>query len=65
MNGMVFTGKVVAITVAAGGMGHDLVRHFASMGAKIGAVDRSEKVMAFAKDLAREGLGEADVRVEF
>jgi NAD(P)-dependent dehydrogenase (short-subunit alcohol dehydrogenase family) len=54
MNGMDFTGKVVAITGAAGGIGQALVRHFASMGAKIGAIDRSEKVMAFAKDLARE-----------
>jgi len=55
MNGMDFTGKVVVITGAAGGIGQALCRHFVSLGAKIGAVDRSEKVMAFAKDLAREG----------
>jgi NAD(P)-dependent dehydrogenase (short-subunit alcohol dehydrogenase family) len=52
-----FTGKVVAITGAAGGIGQALCRYFASMGAKIGAIDRSESVKAFARDLAREGVG--------
>jgi NAD(P)-dependent dehydrogenase (short-subunit alcohol dehydrogenase family) len=55
MNGMDFTGKVVVITGAAGGIGQALCRHFVSLGAKIGAVDRSDKVIDFAKDLAREG----------
>jgi NAD(P)-dependent dehydrogenase (short-subunit alcohol dehydrogenase family) len=53
---MDFTGKVVAITGAAGGIGQALCRHFASMGAKIGAIDRNESVQAFANDLARDGV---------
>ena len=52
---MDFNGKVVAITGAAGGIGQALCRHFVSLGARIAAVDRSDKVMAFAKELAREG----------
>lgn len=56
MNGMDFKGKVVAITGAAGGIGQALCRHFASMGAKIGAIDRSDGVRAFANDLARDGV---------
>jgi NAD(P)-dependent dehydrogenase (short-subunit alcohol dehydrogenase family) len=52
---MDFTGKVVAITGAAGGIGQALSRHFAAMGAKIAAIDRSESVKDFARDLAREG----------
>ena len=55
MTGMDFTGKVVAITGAAGGIGQALCRHFVSLGAKVGAIDRSEAVKAFARDLAREG----------
>ncbi len=53
---MDFTGKVVAITGAAGGIGQALVRHFAAAGAKIGAIDRTEAVREFARDLAREGV---------
>ncbi len=53
---MDFTGKVVAITGAAGGIGQALCRHFASMGAKIGAVDRSPALNDFARALAREGI---------
>jgi NAD(P)-dependent dehydrogenase (short-subunit alcohol dehydrogenase family) len=52
---MDFTGKVVAITGAAGGIGQALVRHFAAMGAKIGAIDKTETVKDFARGLAREG----------
>ncbi len=53
---MDFTEKVVAITGAAGGIGQALVRHFAAAGAKIGAIDRTEAVREFARDLAREGV---------
>jgi NAD(P)-dependent dehydrogenase (short-subunit alcohol dehydrogenase family) len=53
---MDFNGKVVAITGAAGGIGQALSRHFASMGAKVGAIDRSEVVKDFARGLAREGV---------
>ncbi len=53
---MDFTGKVVAITGAAGGIGQALTRSFAAMGAKIGAIDRIDAVKDFARDLAREGV---------
>ncbi|MBN9020810.1 MAG: SDR family oxidoreductase, partial [Rhizobiales bacterium] len=52
---MDFTGKVVAITGAAGGIGQALTRAFVGMGAKVGALDRVEAVKDFARDLAREG----------
>jgi NAD(P)-dependent dehydrogenase (short-subunit alcohol dehydrogenase family) len=50
-----FAGKVVAITGAAGGIGQALCRYFAAAGARIGALDRSDKVAAFAAELAGEG----------
>lgn len=56
MTGMDFTGKVVAITGAAGGIGQAMTRHFAAMGAKIGAIDRNETVLDFARDLAKAGM---------
>ena len=54
---MDFSGKVVAITGAAGGIGQALCRHFVGLGAKVGAIDRSEAVKDFARDLAREARG--------
>ncbi|HET7717032.1 MAG TPA: SDR family oxidoreductase [Bauldia sp.] len=53
---MDFTGRVVAITGAAGGIGQAMTHHFASMGAKIAAIDRSEKVLDLARDLAGQGV---------
>jgi len=52
---MDFSGKVVAITGAAGGIGQALTRAFVAMGAKVGAIDRVEQVKDFARELAREG----------
>jgi NAD(P)-dependent dehydrogenase (short-subunit alcohol dehydrogenase family) len=51
---MKFSGKVVAITGAAGGIGQALCRYFAAQGAAIAAVDKSPNVEAFAKELARD-----------
>lgn len=48
---MMFKGKVVAITGAAGGIGQALCRHFASEGAIILAIDKSPAVVEFATDL--------------
>lgn len=53
---MSFAGKVVAITGAAGGIGKALCRHFAGAGAAIAALDRSETVRDFARDLEEEGI---------
>jgi NAD(P)-dependent dehydrogenase (short-subunit alcohol dehydrogenase family) len=51
-----FTGKVVAITGAAGGIGQALCRYFAEHGAAIAAIDKSETVTEFAAGLAAGGV---------
>lgn len=52
---MMFKGKVVAITGAAGGIGQSLCRHFAAQGASIAALDKSEALGAFmAEDWAKD-----------
>lgn len=51
-----FTGKIVYITGAAGGIGQVLSRTFGEKGAAIGAIDRSDAVMDFAEDLRGEGI---------
>ena len=43
---MMFSGKVVAITGAAGGIGQALCRYFAAEDASIAAIDKSPKVAA-------------------
>ena len=48
---MMFKGKRVAITGAAGGIGQSLCRHFASEGAAIAAIDKSPAVVEFAKEI--------------
>ena len=53
---MAFTGKVIAITGAAGGSGQALCRHFGKAGAVIAALDRADSVHAFAKTLEGEGI---------
>jgi NAD(P)-dependent dehydrogenase (short-subunit alcohol dehydrogenase family) len=50
---MMFSGKVVAVTGAAGGIGQALCRYFADEGAAIAALDKSSSVEAFARDLAK------------
>ena len=61
---MMFKGKVVAITGAAGGIGQSLCTYFAAEGATIAAIDRSGAVEAFAKGLgvahAIADVGEPD-----
>jgi NAD(P)-dependent dehydrogenase (short-subunit alcohol dehydrogenase family) len=48
---MMFKGKVVAITGAAGGIGQSLCKYFDSEGAAIAAIDKSSALEAFAADL--------------
>ncbi len=52
---MMFKGKMVAITGAAGGIGQCLCRHFASEGASIAAIDKSPSVAAFADEMNASG----------
>lgn len=46
---MAFTGKVVAITGAAGGIGQSLCRHFKANGALVAAIDKNPAVEDFAR----------------
>jgi NAD(P)-dependent dehydrogenase (short-subunit alcohol dehydrogenase family) len=51
---MMFKGKTVAITGAAGGIGQSLCRYFAGEGASIAAIDKSPAIRDFAAELANE-----------
>ena len=51
-----FSGKTVAITGAAGGIGQWLCRFFGAEGARIAALDLSGTVMDFAETLRGEGF---------
>jgi NAD(P)-dependent dehydrogenase (short-subunit alcohol dehydrogenase family) len=51
-----FTGKVVAITGAAGGIGQALGRHFGENGASIAALDKNPAVVDFATELTGGGI---------
>ena len=53
---MMFKGKVVAITGAAGGIGQILCRYFAGEGASISAIDKSAALVDFAAELAEDGV---------
>jgi NAD(P)-dependent dehydrogenase (short-subunit alcohol dehydrogenase family) len=53
---MSFSGKVVAITGAAGGIGQAMCRHFAKAGAKLGLLDQAGKVVEFAAELKADGV---------
>jgi NAD(P)-dependent dehydrogenase (short-subunit alcohol dehydrogenase family) len=53
---MMFKGKVVAITGAAGGIGQSLCRHFGSEGAVIAAIDKSPELAEFAEELGQTGV---------
>jgi len=55
---MSFSGKTIAITGAAGGIGQSLCRFFAGEGARIVALDKSPDVEGFAAEL-RDGGAEA------
>lgn len=51
-----FTGKTIAITGAAGGIGQGLCRYFGQQGATIAALDRSDAVLALRDSLLRDGI---------
>jgi NAD(P)-dependent dehydrogenase (short-subunit alcohol dehydrogenase family) len=51
-----FTGKTIAITGAAGGIGQWLCRFFGAEGATIAALDRSDKVHALVDTLGKDGI---------
>jgi NAD(P)-dependent dehydrogenase (short-subunit alcohol dehydrogenase family) len=51
-----FTGKTVAVTGAAGGIGQSLCRFFGAQGATIAALDRSDGVHRLAEVLGKEGI---------
>jgi NAD(P)-dependent dehydrogenase (short-subunit alcohol dehydrogenase family) len=53
---MMFKGKVVAITGAAGGIGQSLCRHFAAEGAHIAGIDKSEALQAFMGEAWAKGV---------
>jgi NAD(P)-dependent dehydrogenase (short-subunit alcohol dehydrogenase family) len=52
---MMFSGKVVAITGAAGGIGQALCRYFAAEGASIAAIDKSPELERLSNELRKEG----------
>ncbi len=51
-----FSGKTIAITGAAGGIGQWLCRFFGAEGATIAALDRSEKVNDLVATLGKDGI---------
>jgi NAD(P)-dependent dehydrogenase (short-subunit alcohol dehydrogenase family) len=51
-----FSGKTIAITGAAGGIGQWLCKFFGEEGATIAALDRSDKVMALPETLGKQGV---------
>ena len=53
---MMFKGKSVAITGAAGGIGQSLCHYFAGEGASISAIDKSPALADFAAELAKGGV---------
>ncbi len=53
---MMFKGKVVAITGAAGGIGQSLCRYFGEEGAAIAAIDISPQLAKFAAELTSSGI---------
>jgi NAD(P)-dependent dehydrogenase (short-subunit alcohol dehydrogenase family) len=61
---MMFAGKVVAITGAAGGIGQSLCRYFGSQGAAIAAIDISPGLKAFAGELSASGIKTAQAKTD-
>src|SRR5690349_20037529 len=51
-----FTGKTIAITGAAGGIGQWLCKFFGAEGEIIAALDRSDKVHGLAETLGKDGI---------
>jgi NAD(P)-dependent dehydrogenase (short-subunit alcohol dehydrogenase family) len=61
---MSFSGQVVAITGAAGGIGQALCRYFAVEGAAIAAIDKSPSVEAMTQALRKERVKAAHAVVD-
>jgi len=59
-----FSGKKVAITGAAGGIGRTLGRLFGEQGATILALDKSDKVHGFVDELTASGIQAEAARVD-
>lgn len=59
-----FSGKVIAVTGAAGGIGRALCRLLASEGASIAALDRSDRVIEFVEELRANGTAAAGAVVD-
>lgn len=59
-----FTGKVVAITGGAGGIGQALCRYFAGEGAAIAALDKSDEVGKFTAEFTTTGRTVVPYRVD-
>lgn len=53
---MMFKGKIVAVTGAAGGIGQSLCHYFAGQGAAIAALDKNPKIADFAAELKQSGV---------
>ena len=54
-----FSGKVVLVTGAAGGIGQELCRHFGARGAAMAALDRRVEVEDVVRELTAEGIAAA------
>ena len=54
-----FADKVVLITGAAGGIGQVMCRHFGGLGARIGAIDKSDSLPDWLDSLRGEGFESA------
>ena len=61
---MIFKGKVVAITGAAGGIGQSLCRYFAGQGAHIAAIDKSPSLEGFMQESWKEGVRTAHAVID-
>lgn len=61
---MMFKGKVVAITGAAGGIGQSLCRYFAGQGAHIAAIDKSPALAGFMNEAWSRGMETAHAAID-
>jgi NAD(P)-dependent dehydrogenase (short-subunit alcohol dehydrogenase family) len=61
---MSFTGKIIAVTGAAGGIGEALCRHFGAAGARIAALDKRRSVTDLVEALKRDGVEAIAIQVD-
>ncbi len=59
-----FSGKTIAITGAAGGVGQWLCRFFGEEGATIAALDRSDRIFELVETLAKDGITVRPAKLE-